>query len=320
MKKQFTKKLALATVGASVLAFSACDKSPYPGYTLSENGVYAKFHKQDGSGVKAQEGDVVKLSLVYKNSKDSVLFDSKSNNPNGTAFIEFPLSKSTFKGSFEDALSLMAVGDSASFKISADSVYTKTFKAKDLPSYIEKGSMLTFEAKLEKLTTKEDVEKERMKKMEEQKALAEVAKVEEPKAIAKYMQENKIKGTPTASGLFYIETVKGKGAKPGKGSIVKVNYTGRLLDGTVFDTSDEAAAKQAGVYDERRPYKPIEFPLGEGQVIPGWDEGISMMSPGAKGKLVIPSAIAYGERGAGPIPPFSPLVFDVELISFTAAK
>ncbi|MES2593203.1 MAG: FKBP-type peptidyl-prolyl cis-trans isomerase [Bacteroidota bacterium] len=319
MKKQFSKTIAFTAVGA-VLAITACDKSPYPGYDMAENGVYTKFYKQDESGVKAKEGDIVKLILSYKNSKDSVLFDSKKNNPNGSSFIEFPLSKSSFKGSFEEALSMMSVGDSASFIISADSVYLKTFRAKELPPYIEKGSMLTFDAKLEKVTPKDEVEKERNQKMEEQKAIAELRKNEEPKMFSKYLEDNKINAKPTASGLYYIEKAKGKGPKPAKGSMVKVNYTGRLLDGTVFDTSDEAVAKEAKLFDERRPYQPIEFPLGEGQVIPGWDEGISLMSVGSKAQLIIPSSIGYGEQGAGPIPPFSPLVFDVELVSFTPAK
>lgn len=319
MKKQFSKKIAFAAVGA-VLAITACNKSPYPGYEKLENGVYAKFFKQDANGVKPKEGDIVKLSLAYKTNKDSVLFDSKNKNPNGTNFIEFPLGKSTFKGSFEDALVMMSVGDSASFMINADSVYLKTFKAKTLPPYIVKGTMLNFEVKLEKITAKEIADKERQQKMEEQKAMTELRKNEEPKAFAKYLEANKISTKPTASGLYYIEKTKGKGPKPTIGSKVLVNYTGRLLDGTVFDTSDEATAKQAGIYTEGRSYTPIDFPLGQGQVIPGWDEGIALMSAGAKGQLIIPSSIAYGEQGAGPIPPFSPLVFDVELVSFTAAQ
>ena len=320
MKKQFSSKMAFTAVGAALLVMGACKNSPYPGYELAENGVYAQFYKHDENGVKPKEGDIVKISLIYKNSKDSILFDSKNNNPSGTRFIEFQLTKSTFKGSFEDALSMMSVGDSASFKISADSVYLKTFGAKSLPVYVEAGSMLTFEATLDKVKTKDEVDKERKQKMEEQKAMAEMRKNEEPKAFAKYLDDNKIKAKPTASGLYYLEKTKGKGAKPTKGSMVKVNYTGRLLDGTVFDTSDEATAKSAGLFDERRPYEPIEFALGAGQVIPGWDEGIALMSAGTKAQLIIPSAIAYGENGAGPIPPYSPLVFDVELVSFTAAK
>ncbi len=317
MKISFSKKIAVIAMGA-VLAISACKKSPYPGYDMAENGLYYKFYKQDEKGVKPQEGDVVRIVMSWKNSKDSVLFDSKKANPSGVNYIEFPIQKSTFKGSFEDALYMMSVGDSASFIISADSVYLSTFKAKELPNYIEKGSMLTFEAKLDKITSKSEVEAERNKKMEEQKKLMEERKNAEPQELAKYLADNKITAKPTASGLIYVEKVKGKGAKPTKGCKVKVNYTGRFLDGKVFDTSVEAIAKQAGVFDERRPYEPIEIPIGVGQVIPGWDEGIMLMSPGAKGQLIIPSAIGYGQ-GGGQMPPFSPLIFDVELVSFSAA-
>lgn len=321
MKNQFSKKVALTAMGA-VFAFTACKNSPYPGYEKSETGLYAKFFKQNEKGVKPKEGDVVQLIMMYRGGKDSILFDSKNpkTNQSGTNFIEFPLGKSTFKGSFEDALVMMSVGDSASFIISADSVYLKTFRQKELPPYIVKGSMLTFDVKLEKVTPKEEVEKERNKKMEEQKVMMELRKNEEPKVLAKYLEDNKITAKPTASGLYFVEKTKGKGAKPVAGDTVKVNYTGRLLDGTIFDTSDEATAKQANTYDARRPYEPFSFPLGKGQVIPGWDEAIALMSPGTKALIILPSSIAYGAQGGGPIPPFSPLVFDVELISFKKGK
>lgn len=318
MKISFLKTMTVVAVGV-VVTFAACKNSKYPGYESTENGLYYQFFTQDEKAVKPQEGDIVRLVMSYKNSSDSVLFDSKVGNPSGANFIEFPLQKSTFKGSFEEALYMMGLGDSASFIISADSVYLKTFKAPSLPPYIAAGSVLTFNAKLEKITSKADAEAERNKKMEEQKAMMELQKNEEPKIFAKYLEDNKITAKPTASGLYYVETTKGKGAKPKAGEIVKVNYTGRLLDGTVFDTSDKETAKTAGTYDERREYIPIEFPLGQGQVIPGWDEGIMLMSVGSKGKLIIPSAIAYGAQGGGPIPPFSPLVFDVELVSVSAA-
>jgi len=316
MKKLFATKIAFSAITAA-LVITSCKKSPYPGYELSENGVYAKFYTQTNTDLKAKEGDVVKLYMAYKNNKDSVLFDSKMNKNNGSEFIEFPLTKSSFKGSFEDALSMMSIGDSASFIISADSVYMKTFGAKEVPPYIEKGSMLNFVVKLIKITAKADAEKERNEIMKEQKALAEIRSNEETKIFADYIVSNKITAKPTQSGLYYIEKTKGNGAKPPIGSTVKVNYTGRLINGKIFDTSIEATAKQANLYDKRRPYEPIEFPLGTGKVIKGWDEGISLMSVGSKGQLIIPSNIAYGAQGAGEfIPPFSSLIFDVELVSF----
>lgn len=314
MKKQFSN-ITVAAAGA-VLLLSACNNSPYPGYDQAENGVYAKFYNQDEAGVKPKENDVVRVTMLYKNSKDSVIFDSKKT-PSGQTYIEFPLGKSTFKGSFEDALSLMSVGDSASFKISADSVYLKTFMMKELPAYIEKGSMLTFEAKLDKITSKEEVEKEQKKKMEEQQVMMELRKNEEPKILAKYLEDNKITTKPTASGLYFIEKTKGKGPKPTMGSVVKVNYVGTFLDGTIFDTNVEEKAKAAGVYDQRRPYEPADFTIG--QLIPGMNEGLMMMSEGGKATIIVPSTIGYGEGGQG-MPPYSTLAFEVEVLKVSPAS
>jgi peptidylprolyl isomerase len=110
-------------------------------------------------------------------------------------------------------------------------------------------------------------------------------------------------GTVTASGLRFIELTPGSGENPKPGDIVSVHYTGTLTDGTKFDSSVDRG-------------KPIEFRIGKGQVIPGWDEGIAMLKPGGKARLVIPPQLGYGERGAGAdIPPNATLIFEVELVS-----
>jgi len=106
----------------------------------------------------------------------------------------------------------------------------------------------------------------------------------------------------TASGLSYKMIKIGNGIQAEKGKTVSVHYTGKLIDGTKFDSS----------YDRNEP---IEFPLGEGRVIPGWDEGIALLKVGDKATFIIPSNLAYGERGAGGvIPPNATLIFDVELM------
>jgi peptidylprolyl isomerase len=108
----------------------------------------------------------------------------------------------------------------------------------------------------------------------------------------------------TSSGLFYKIHDSGKGENPKNGDLVSVHYKGMLIDSTVFDSS----------YQRN---KPIEFTLGVGQVISGWDEGISLLKKGAKATLVIPANLAYGPSGAGGvIPPNATLIFDVELVSF----
>jgi len=106
----------------------------------------------------------------------------------------------------------------------------------------------------------------------------------------------------TDSGLQYIEIEKGDGPAPQAGELVSVHYTGTLEDGTQFDSSLDRG-------------QPFAFPLGKGQVIPGWEEGIALMQVGGKAKLIIPPNLAYGEQGAGGvIPPNATLIFEVELV------
>lgn len=107
----------------------------------------------------------------------------------------------------------------------------------------------------------------------------------------------------TNSGLRYKITDKGNGSSSIVGKNVKVHYKGQLIDGTVFDSSFKRN-------------EPIEFTLGIGQVIKGWDEGLALLSEGDKARFIVPSDLAYGEAGAGGvIPPNANLIFDVELVS-----
>ena len=103
----------------------------------------------------------------------------------------------------------------------------------------------------------------------------------------------------TPSGLQYEILIETKGPKPSFDDMVRVHYEGRLADGTLFDSTYEYG-------------QPAEFPLS--QVIPGWSEGLQLMSMGSKYKFYIPSEIGYGSSGRGPIPPYAALIFTVELL------
>ncbi len=106
----------------------------------------------------------------------------------------------------------------------------------------------------------------------------------------------------TASGVEYTDTVVGTGASPQTGQTVTVHYTGRLANGTKFDSSVDRG-------------QPFQFTIGVGQVIKGWDEGVLSMNVGGKRTLTIPPQLGYGARGAGSvIPPHATLVFEVELL------
>jgi len=286
-------------------------------YKKAESGIFYKFFEQDKNLSKPKTGDKIRVSLSYLNSKDSLLFDSSDPKVNqGKKFIEFELGAPSFKGSFEDALMMMSIGDSASFQLSADSVFTKTFFMKELPKYIEKGSLLTFNVKLMEILTSGNFETMRTLNEDIAKLNMIIAQLKEKNSIYDYLKANNIKEKPTDAGLYYIPVLKGKTAKPQKGDTVKVNYVGRLLNGKVFDTNIEAVAKKDSIYNEKGVYKPLDLPFNLGNVIPGWDQGIELMTVGSKAKFIIPSSLAYGDKGLGEvIPPFSALMFEVELIS-----
>ncbi len=127
------------------------------------------------------------------------------------------------------------------------------------------------------------------------------------KAGQAFLDENKKKPgiITTSSGLQYQVIKMGTGPKPGKNDTVSTNYTGTLIDGTVFDSSE-------------RQGKPVSFPVG--QVIPGWTEALQLMPVGSKWKLFIPSDLAYGEHGPAQIGSNATLIFDIELVSIGGGK
>lgn len=297
------KKIHVMTAAAAVLMFTACNKSDFEGYTKAENGLHYKFFNQTEDGTKAEEGGGISIRYTIKiKSKDSTMFDSKMSSQDG--INKLMLMKPTVQGGIEDALKMMAKGDSAEFIINADSFFLKTNGMKELPRFMKPNDHLIFSVKMYEIRTKKELEESQKEQMAEQQSKLKAAQEKEAGDFAKYLADNKITAKPTASGLIYIETKKGTGAMPDSTSVVKVHYHGTLMDGTVFDSSVERK-------------EPATFPLN--RVITGWTEGLQLMRKGGKAKLIVPSALGYREYGQGNIPPYTPLVFEVELIDILPA-
>lgn len=178
-------------------------------------------------------------------------------------------------------------------------VFGKVVEGQEVVDEIAQGDLME---KVEIIRVGEEAEKwnavEAFRKFTgEREARIENMKKEEELALQKLTEGFE----KTNSGLYYKILQKGNGAKAQKGKTVSVHYKGTLADGTEFDSS-------------YKRNEPIQFQLGVGQVISGWDEGIGLLEVGDKARFVIPHHLAYGERGAaGVIPPKATLVFDVEL-------
>jgi FKBP-type peptidyl-prolyl cis-trans isomerase len=296
---------AIASLICLPILFSACSGD---GFKTTDSGLKYKFHRLDENGRKPVKGELmwVHMSAHLRTEQgDSLLFDSQSM-PDYEGGIKFiGVSEPEYKGDIMEGLAMMHLGDSASFIISADSFLLVSNRLKELPPGIKPGMEMVFHIGVADIQS----EKATMQKINdlqarmaiEQNADKQKRMDEEPQAIQEYLNKKNLKVEPKESGLYYIETAKGKGPRVTAGQRVKVHYTGYLLNGRKFDSSFDREA-------------PFEFTLGRGEVIGGWDEGISYMNVGTSATLIVPSQLGYGSSGSGIIPPFAPLVFEVQLI------
>ncbi len=292
MKKHFL------IISGIILFAASCKQSKFKGYEKAENGLFYKFFIKNDTTLTPQVGDGIAIQYtIKKQSNDSLIVNSKDVSRDGSGNAKFLLQPPTFKGSIEDGLLMMHKGDSASFIISADSFFLKTNRMNELPNFIRPGEYLNVHIKLVDIKSRKELEENQRKQEEELAKLKE----EELKKLDEYIKTNNIKVAPTNSGLYYIELKKGKGEKIGINYVAKVHYRGELVDGTVFDSSEGK--------------EPIQVTVGMGEVIAGWDEALQMMQKGAKAKIILPSSIAYGKQQAGPIPPYSTLIFTLEVVN-----
>ncbi len=288
--KQMLKKLSAVIAVATLMV--ACNKNRVE---VIEN-VKIQIHSHDDKAKKVKDGDIITFSVKIFNDKDSLLQESPASAP-ARAMIQ-PAGASGFKGSFEDGLRLLSLGDSATIFVPVDSLAKG---AQQLPPFIKRGTDLKYAVKLIKTQSRADFDKDMAAQAQKDKALAEERKAKNPQLIADYISKTGKTFKTTASGLYYSIETEGTGANPKNGDVCKCLYTGKFLDGKVFDQSKQ----------------PIDMPIG--QMIPGFNEALTLLKKGGKGTFIIPPQIGYGDAGQGPIPANSVLVFDLEALDFKPA-
>ncbi|MDR0619602.1 MAG: FKBP-type peptidyl-prolyl cis-trans isomerase [Bacteroidales bacterium] len=266
------------------------------GYKKTDGGLLYKFYQENKDARQAQVGDIIEAYVVfmmdstvqYKNDKPEKLFQVSE--------------QSMFNGDINEGLTLLHEGDSVVFKISVDSImkYQGGINTTG-EQYAVYGIKVTRIISESEYNAELEAESERMKPVEDS-------------LIRDYLKEHKLNAVPAESGIYFIPVRKGSGAKLTHGQEVKVNYVGKMLDGRIFDGNWESELKKAGINTEGGRFNPITVNLGTGQVIPGFEEAIMLMQKGGRATVIMPSSLAYGPHGNQGIPPFSPLVFDLEIL------
>ncbi|MDQ3110185.1 MAG: FKBP-type peptidyl-prolyl cis-trans isomerase [Bacteroidota bacterium] len=300
------KNFLIAIAGFSAVLVTSCGApSPYPDYEEAENGTYFILHTKGTGTETVDTGGAVFVKIKFKTAADSVFLDINQ----ATQQPSYPMrvTKSEFKGDFLDMFMRLHAGDSASFFVSLDSLkkyYPQEFDfSQKFGPAVDTMKYLGFTLKVDSIYNRKRIEELRTAAEAENKKQMEMIKAlegQEPAEIAKYIEEKKVTVKPSATGVYYIETAKGKGDIIKSGQTVTMDYTLKFLDGQVVESS-----KTSG--------QPMTFVTGQHQVIPGMDEGVLMMKKGGKATLIIPSAQAYGD-GGGRMKPYATLVFEIEIV------
>ncbi len=272
-----------------ILSFTLLTGFAKAQYLTGPNGVKYFFWRTYNRPQHANIGDLVFVEMMGKTDKDSLVMSSYVQGHSFQIFVPSP----SYKGCFYEMLTLMGEGDSAEVSVVADSFFLRSMGS-PMPDFITPGSKLKITIKMISIVTK----------LEYDQRMAEDAKnadADQNTNIQKYIADNKLQMIKTSSGLYYQFPLKGFARRASLGDSVTVHYTGYFLDEKVFDSS---------IPDDR----PITFKVGSEAIIKGWSEALQLMSIRDKILVIIPYQLAYGEKGGGVIPPYTPLIFEIELL------
>ncbi|MFM2225371.1 MAG: hypothetical protein RJA07_1573 [Bacteroidota bacterium] len=254
-------------------------------------GLGYQFFSEHSANKKIKNGDIILYQLILKNDVDSIIIDTKKE----FGEQQLMIGKSEFKGDLMNGLKLAHENDSVLFLISTNKLYKK-----NIPFFAHANTFMKFYFKINHVFTKEELNQYQMKQFNKQIIF-------DDSILINYFTQNKNIPQKIKSGLYVDLKTKGIGGDLRKGDSIKVNYTGRLISGEIFDSNTE---KKFGHIE------PFGFVVGMGNVIKGWDEALTLMQRGGKATFYIASPYAYGSKKMGTIPTNSILIFDVEVLKY----
>lgn len=292
MKKKYSFYAMICLVAMTML--TACGEK-FAGYKKTANGLYYKFYQQDAMAPKPNKTDFVKVEMACY-LHDTLYYDWKKFGND----VYTQLKESKFAGDLLEAYGMMRVGDSASFYIKADSTAVHYYDQDPATVGLKADDYFRFEVRLVDAITKEQFQANIERMVEQMKQASK-------QRLAEYIEHEGITVMPNSSGVYIIPLEQGKGRCPMKGEKVELDFEAFLLDGQSVGST----------YGQEQK---LSFVLGEGQVIPGWEEIVPNMHLGERIRAIIPFEMAYGEHQVGEIPPYSNLVYDVRLLKITTQE
>ena len=279
-----------------ITLFVSCLNSEFNEYKKIKHDIYYKLISIGEEVKKPKPGDYITVDLVYKTINDSVFFNSRR---------KFKLSEPQFEGSIDECFLMMSEKDQFSFIISADNFFNKTLSSQ-LPGFLNQGDKIKIDVKLIEIQTENEYNKEKEAFLHWIEDFGNFESV----ILKQYLNESNLNVQTTESGIYHYKIKEGNGVNVEPGDTIVVHYEGRFLNGKFFDST-------------RKRKEPFLYIYGQQwQVIKGLEEAIGMMEEGEKSVFILPSKEAFGEKGSstGIIPPFTTLIFEVELLSIKKHK
>jgi FKBP-type peptidyl-prolyl cis-trans isomerase len=300
------KKTTSLLLGVLALLFiQACKQESFK---KTKSGLLYKIIS-DGKGQLVKKGDFIKVNYEQKihfarNNKDSLLGTSYNAMPTYA-----PIDSVGADYNPTEIFPMLRKGDSLVVMMMADSLERRSGQ---LPPFINKKDKITLHLKVIDILPSEEALRN------DQQQLITAQKQKESDVLQDYISKNNIKATKLPSGVYYEIISQGTGPKADSGKLVSVLYTGYTLDGKPFDSNTDSTKQTE---NGKHPLVPFEFIAGVQGSIQGMLEGVQYFNKGGKGRLFIPSMLAYGSNPppGAPFKPFSNLMFDIEVIDVKAA-
>lgn len=264
--------------------------SKFSGFSVTDSEIHYKLLSLGDGSIKPELTNYITVNVAYRTVKDSLFFQG---------LRKFQLNSKEIKGNIDECFMMLSLGDSAAFYFPADSFFTKTLET-SLPKFISKGDMMRVDIKMLEIQTEKQYELEKEAFLHWINDFGDYEKV----ILKQYMAGEKLSIAPTSSGLYCLPIKRTEGKSVATGDTITVHFEGRFFNNKIFDST-------------RKRNEPFQFVYGQKwQVVEGLEEAIGIMKEGEKSLFILPSKLAFGEQGSstGIIPPFTSVVFEVELL------